>query len=44
MKAAILTLAGVIERPLARIQGRCAGKEGYRRNGVSLDGLSWDEL
>ncbi len=44
LKAAILILSGVVERPLARIQGFCTGKEGYRRSGGSLMGLSWDEF
>ncbi len=39
LKAAILTLSGVVERPLARIQGRCTGKEGYRCSGGSLMAL-----
>ncbi len=50
LKAAILTLSGVIERPLARIQGRSTGKEGDSRSGESLmdlpasGGPSWDEF
>ena len=44
LKAAILTLAGVVERPLAHIQERYTGKEGFCRNGGAPMELSWDEF
>jgi hypothetical protein len=37
LKAAILTLFGVVERPLARMQGFCTGK----KVAVAVTGLLW---